>query len=67
MKKFVRVILVPNIGSLATNYFVNDQPFIKDPDVSWNQILEMYCFENSTVLQSTYSTNGVAWTIISKN
>ena len=55
--------------SVATNYRVNSELFTKDSDVSWNEILESFInhFKDSTVLQSTYSTNGVVWTIISKN
>ena len=62
----VTIILVPSIHPLATNYHINSQLFIKDSDVSWNEVLESF-LKDSTVLQSTYSNNGVVWTIIDKN
>lgn len=62
------IIAIPDLHIQTTTYYIHS-PYGKktrvhrDINQSWADVLDKYRSNSTTILQSTFSNNGIVWTI----
>ena len=69
--KMTTILVIPDLNIQATTYYYHAIGGVKKAlhrsvDESWADILHKHMIIHSHILQSTYSSNGITWTIYKK-